>query len=80
MKFYTYILIFTLIYGCANQELNKIKYKFRSEEVVKKECNIAIDQKKFIRRTDVNSTNFITKYTKAFNANNKIKRACNPYR
>ena len=56
------------------------EYKFRSEDVVKKECRIAIEQKKLSRRNDVNSKNFITHYAKSFNANNKVKRACDPYR
>ena len=80
MKFFIYILFFIFIYACAAQETNTIKYKFRSEDVVKKECRIAIEQKKLSRRNDVNSKNFITHYTKAFNANNKVKRACDPYR
>ena len=80
MKFFSYILFFIFIYGCAAQEVNTIKYKFRSEDVVKKECRIAVEQKKLSRRNDVNSKNFITHYAKAFNANNKVKRACDPYR
>tara|TARA_Y200000002_G_scaffold297329_1_gene251960 strand:- start:254 stop:496 length:243 start_codon:yes stop_codon:yes gene_type:complete len=80
MKSLTYILFFTFIYGCAEQEANTIKYKFRTEEVVKKDCRIAIEQKNSSVRNDVNSKNFIKNYTKAFNANNKIKRACDPYR
>ena len=80
MKFFSYILFYIIIYGCAAQQVNTIKYKFRSEDVVKKECRIADEQKKLSRRNDVNSKNFITHYTKAFNANNKVKRACDPYR
>ena len=80
MKFFTCILFFIFIYGCVAQEVNTIKYKFRSEDVVKKECRIAVEQKKLSRRNDVTSKNFITHYTKAFNANNKVKRACDPYR
>ena len=38
MKFFTYILFFIFIYGCAVQEVNTIKYKFRTEDIVKKEC------------------------------------------
>ena len=80
MKFFTYILFFIFIYGCAAQEVNTIKYKFRTEDVVKKECRIAVEQKKLSRRNDVTSKNFITHYAKAFNTNNKVKRACDPYR
>ena len=80
MKFFTCILFFIFIYGCAAQEANTIKYKYRSEDVVKKECTIAVEQKKLSRRNDVTSKNFITHYAKAFNANNKVKRACDPYR
>ena len=80
MKFFTYVLFFIFIYGCAAQEANTIKYKFRSEDIVKKECRIAVEQKKLSRRNDVTSKNFITNYAKAFNANNKVKRACDPYR
>ena len=80
MKFFNYILFFIFIYACAVQETNTIKYKFRSEDVVKKECRIAVEQKKLSRRNDVNSKNFITHYAKSFNANNKVKRACDPYR
>ena len=80
MKFFTCILFFIFIYGCAAQEVNTIKYKFRSEDVVKKECRIAVEQKNSSVRNDVNSKNFITNYTKAFNANYKVKRACDPYR
>ena len=80
MKFVAFILFSVIIFGCTPKEVNTIKFKYRTEEVVNKDCKIAKEQKKFIRRTDTNSKNFITKYTKAFNANNKIKRACNPYR
>ena len=80
MKFFTCVFFFIFIYGCAAQEANTIKYKFRSEDVVKKECRIAVEQKKLSRRNDVTSKNFITHYAKAFNANNKVKRACDPYR
>ena len=80
MKFFTSVLFFIFICGCAAQEANTIKYKFRSEDVIKKECIIAVEQKKLSRRNDVTSKNFITHYAKAFNANNKVKRACDPYR
>ena len=80
MKFFTYILFSIFIYSCSAQEVNTIKYKFRTEDVVKKECRIAVEQKKLSRRNDVTSKNFITHYAKAFNANNKVKRACDPYR
>ena len=80
MKFFTYVLFLIFIHGCVAQEVNTIKYKFRTEDVVKKECRIAIEQKKLSRRNNVTSKNFITHYTKAFNLNNKIKRACDPYR
>ena len=80
MRFFTCVLFFIFIYGCTAQEVNTIKYKFRTKDVVKKECRIAVEQKKLSRRNDVTSKNLITHYTKAFNANNKVKRACDPYR
>ena len=80
MKFFIYISLFIFIYSCAAQEVNTIKYKFRTEDIVKKECRIAVEQKKLSRRNDVTSKNFIIHYTKAFNINSKVKRACDPYR
>ncbi len=80
MKFFTYILLFIFIYGCAAQEVNNIKYKFRTKDIVKKDCKKAIEQKKFSMRDDITSKNFSLQYAKVFNANNKIKRACDPYR
>ena len=80
MKFLTIIFFFVIIFSCTPKEVNTIKFKFRTEEVVNKDCKIAKEQKKLSRRNDVTSKNFMTHYTKAFNANNKVKRACDPYR
>ena len=80
MKFLTFIFFFAIIFSCTPKEVNTIKFKFRTEEVVNKDCKIAKEQKKLSRRNDVTSKNFITHYTKAFNANRKVKRACDPYR
>ena len=80
MKFLTFILFFVIIISCTPKEVNTIQFKYRTEEVVNKDCKIAKEQKKLSRRNDVTSKNFMTHYTKAFNANNKVKRACDPYR
>ena len=80
MKFLTFILFFLTLFGCTPKEVNTIKFKFRTEEVVNRDCKIAKEQKKLSRRNDVTSKNFMTHYTKAFNANNKVKRACDRYR
>ena len=80
MKFLTIIFFSAIIFSCTPKEVNTIKFKFRTEEVVNKDCKIAKEQKKLSRRNDVTSKNFITHYTKAFNTNRKVKRACDPYR
>ena len=80
MKFLTIIFFSAIIFSCTPKEVNTIKFKYRTEEVVKKDCKIAKEQKKLSRRNDVTSKNFMTHYTKAFNANRKVKRACDPYR
>ena len=80
MKLLMFIYLLTFIYGCTPKELNTIKYKYRSKDMVEKQCKIEIERKKLSRRDDVTSKNFIMQYTKAFNANNKIKKACDPYR
>ena len=80
MKFLTIIFFSAIIFSCTPKEVNTIKFKFRTEEVVNKDCKIAKEQKKLSRRNDVTSKNFMTHYTKAFNANRKVKRACDPYR
>ena len=80
MKFLIFIFFSATIFSCTPKEVNTIKFKFRTEEVVNKDCKIAKEQKKLSRRNDVTSKNFITHYTKAFNANRKVKRACDPYR
>ena len=80
MKLVTFILLSVIILGCAPKETNTIKFKFRTEDDVNKDCKIAKEQKKLSRRNDVTSKNFMTHYTKAFNANRKVKRACDPYR
>ena len=66
MKFVTYILFFVIIFGCTPKEVNTIKFKFRTEEVVNKDCKIAKEQKKLSRRNDVTSKNFITHYFSFF--------------
>ena len=75
-----FIFLLTFIYGCSPKEVNTIKYKYRTKEMVEKHCKIEIERKKLTRRDDVTSKNFIMQYTKAFNANNRIKKACDPYR
>ena len=55
MKFVTFILFFVIIFGCTPKEVNTIKFKFRTEEVVNKDCKIAKEQKKISRRNDVTS-------------------------
>ncbi len=80
MKFLTIIFFSAIIISCTPKEVNTIKFKYRTEEVVNKDCKIAKEQKKLSRRNDVTSKNFMTHYTKAFNANRKVKRACDPYR
>ena len=80
MKFLTIIFFSAIIFSCTPKDVNTIKFKYRTEEVVKKDCKIAKEQKKLSRRNDVTSKNFMTHYTKAFNANRKVKRACDPYR
>jgi hypothetical protein len=80
MKFLTIIFFSAIIFSCTPKEVNTIKFKFRTEEVVNRDCKIAKEQKKLSRRNDVTSKNFMTHYTKAFNANRKVKRACDPYR
>ena len=80
MKLLIFILLLTFIYGCSPKEVNTIKYKYRTKEMVDKQCKIEIERKKLARRDDVTSKNFIMQYTKAFNANYRIKKACDPYR
>ncbi len=80
MKLFMFIFLLTFIYGCSPKEVNTIKYKYRTKEMVEKQCKIEIERKKLTRRDDVTSKNFIMQYTKAFNANNRIKKACDPYR
>ena len=80
MKLLIFILLLTFIYGCSPKEVNTIKYKYRTKETVEKQCKIEIERKKLARRDDVTSKNFIMQYTKAFNANYRIKKACDPYR
>ena len=80
MKFLTIIFFSAIIFSCTPKDVNTIKFKYRTEEVVNKDCKIAKEQKKLSRRNDVTSKNFMTHYTKAFNANRKVKRACDPYR
>ena len=80
MKFFSLIFFFIFIFGCTSKETNIIKYKFRTKEVVEKQCKIEIERKKISKREDTTSKNFILQYAKAFNANSRIKRACDPYR
>ena len=51
---------FVIIFSCTPKEVNTIKYKYRTEEVVNKDCKIAKEQKKLSRRNDVTSKNFMT--------------------
>ena len=41
---------------------------------------LEIERKKLSKRDDTTSKNFSMQYAKSFNANNRIKRACDPYR
>ena len=57
MKFFMFFFILILIYSCTPQEVNTIKYKYRTKEIVEKECKIEIDRKKFSKRDNVTSKN-----------------------
>ena len=80
MKFFYSIFFLIFIISCTPKEINTIKYKLRTKEIVEKECKIEIERKKLSKRDDTTSKNFSMQYAKSFNANNRIKRACDPYR
>ena len=80
MKFFYSIFFLIFIISCTPKEINTIKYKFRTKEIVEKECKIEIERKKLSKRDNTTSKNFSMQYAKAFNSNNRIKRACDPYR
>ena len=49
MKFLMFIFLLTFIYGCSPKEVNTIKYKYRTKEMVEKQCKIEIERKNKLR-------------------------------
>ena len=63
-----------------HKRLTQLNINLEPKMSLKKNAKKLLNKKKLSRRNDVTSKNFITHYAKAFNVNNKVKRACDPYR